>query len=250
VLSLLEEHAAHIGPVLIVFAAILCLWLHDLRTQPEHDEVARRREWNTEVKEHRLQTRPTRRVARHAVALLIAVFLLLATSLVLYATETLGEPQLLLVIWAHVVLGVAICAMTAIKLRAVGCRKIRRTMRFESLSRVTSSATLTALLVPLLVTGVILVFAPSTSGFAARLHLLVAAWFSLLVIMHTYSLVRGVIARLGIRPNPSRIPRVAAGALPLAATASGDPQCPHTTSARGRTQTAPTAPSITKEGSA
>ena len=241
-LNLLEAHAPHIGPVLFVFGAILWLWLRDLRTQPADDERERRREWNAEAKAHRLQSRTTRRVSRHALVLLGGVALLLGTSIVLYVTETLGGPQLLLMVWAHTVLGLGICTLAFLKLRAIGTRKIRRTMRFESLLRITSSTTLTALLLPLLVTGVILVFVPSTSGFAARLHLLMAAWFSLLVITHTVSLVRGVTARLG-RDRSAPTGRLSSR-VPLALATP--PQRP---SSRERVQAATqAASSITKEG--
>lgn len=249
-LRLLEEHAPHIGPVIVVFAAILWLWLRDLRTRPQDDELERRREWNMEEQEHRLQTRPTRRVARHSIVLLASVGSLLVTSLALYVTETLGGPRLLLVVWAHVVLGLGVCVATLAKLRAVGRRKIRRTMRFESLLRVTSSATLVALLAPLLVTGVILIFVPSASGFAARLHLLVATWFAVLVIYHTVTLLRGVAARLKL--GRSRLPtsRVVQPALALAPTSRGDEAFlpPAASAAAGRAEARTPTPSITREG--
>jgi hypothetical protein len=41
VLRLLEEHAVHAGPPIILFVVIAWLWLRDLRTEPEPGDAQR-----------------------------------------------------------------------------------------------------------------------------------------------------------------------------------------------------------------
>lgn len=195
-LNILIEHAPHIVPAVIVGGAILWLYLRDLRTEPSPEERERLAQWHAEQAQQRAQRLPRRSVARASVALLVTLAAVFVTSIALFVDEVAGGPKLPTVLWAHVAVALLLCALVVAKIKAIGWTRLRRTLRFETLFRVSASVVLATLLVPLLVTGTIMIFDPGTSGFPTRLHLLVAVWFGALALAHTIKLAPATFAQL------------------------------------------------------
>lgn len=200
-LRLLEEHAVHIGPPIVIFAAIAWLWLRDLRMEPEPGDGQRLAEWRASLRAHQRAPRASPRVGRLAWALLALTTGVLVTSALLYLSALDGLPRIAAVIWVHVALATLICLVAGAKLKAIGLGRLRRTLRFATPLRVAGSTSLTALLVPLLVTGVILAVQPTFTGFAANFHLLVAVWWTALAFAHVIQLWQS-LRRAHVRGKP------------------------------------------------
>ena len=68
-----------------------------------------------------------------------------------------------------------------------------------------------ALLVPLLITGIVLLIAPSTGSFMAYLHLVAAAWWTAMLVWHLWRYMAPAVRSAGAggplrRPRRSRAP--------------------------------------------
>lgn len=106
-----------------------------------------------------------------------------ATGAVLYGLDVGNDSVPGAVIWIHSGIGALALLLVVYKVGDLGLARIRRAFGRDRLSDLVS-VILGILSVPLLATGVGLLFAPSTSSFFAYTHLISAAWWTGLLVWH------------------------------------------------------------------
>ncbi len=134
-----------------------------------------------------------------------------ATGAVLYGLDVGGGSVPGAVIWIHSGISLLALLLVVYKVAYTGTARIRRAFSRDRLPELVS-VILGILSVPLLVTGVGLLFAPSTGSFFAYAHLISAAWWTGLLVWHLRRYV-GASLRAAFRADRS-IP-VAVTRLPV-----------------------------------
>src|SRR6185437_1621874 len=124
-------------------------------------------------------------VARRALLALAPLLGAVATGAVLYGLDVGRDRPSAGVIWSHVGFSVLALLLVAYKLKALGGTRLRHAIRAQRLSDILSLV-LGALLVPLLITGIMLLVAPSTGSFTAYLHLVGSAWWTAMLVWHLW----------------------------------------------------------------
>lgn len=126
-----------------------------------------------------------RGVARRGLVALAPLLGAVATGAVLYGLDVGRDRAGAGVIWTHVGFSILAMLLVGYKLKALGGVRLRRAFTGQRLSDVLSLV-LGALLVPLLITGIVLLIAPSTGSFMAYLHLVGAAWWTAMLVWHLW----------------------------------------------------------------
>ncbi len=163
-------------------------------------------------------------VARRGLLALGPLVGAVATGAVLYGLDVGGGAVPGAVIWIHS--GISLLALLLVVYKVVNLgpalpTRIRRAFSRERLPELVS-VILGVLSVPLLATGIGLLFAPSTSSFFAYSHLVSAAWWTGLLVWHLRRYVRASL-RAALRPQQVQAPASAASARPVpAANVRGD----------------------------
>lgn len=124
-----------------------------------------------------------RSVARRGLLALGPLLGAVATGAVLYGLEVGGGSVPGAVIWIHSGIGLLALLLVVYKVADTGPARIRRAFSRDRLPELVS-VILGILSVPLLVTGVGLLLAPSTGSFFAYAHLISAAWWTGLLVWH------------------------------------------------------------------
>ena len=143
-----------------------------------------------------------------------------ATGAVLYGLDVGRDHAGAGVIWTHVGFSILAMLLVGYKLKALGGLRLRHAITGQRLADVLS-LTLGALLVPLLITGVVLLIAPGTGSFMAYLHLVAAAWWTAMLVWHLWRYMApavrsaaGRVASLRRLRRRSRPPRARTDLLP------------------------------------
>jgi hypothetical protein len=176
VTKLLVTHGAHIGFVLVGVVAFL--WTAYRKPVGDAAHVDPR-----PADPRPPAPRASLPVARRALIALGPLLGALATGAIVYGMNLGGSSVPGAVIWAHAGVSLLALLLVAYKVSAVRRAHIRRGLSLKRLS-VLASVALGALSVPLLVTGIQLLFAPRGSSFAAYAHLVASAWWSGLLVWH------------------------------------------------------------------
>jgi len=124
-----------------------------------------------------------RSVARRGLLALGPLVGTVATGAVLYGLDVGGGAVPGAVIWVHSGISMLALLLVVYKVADLGLARIRRALRRDRLTELVSLI-LGVLSVPLLVTGIGLLLAPSTSSFFAYSHLVSAAWWTGLLVWH------------------------------------------------------------------
>jgi hypothetical protein len=124
-----------------------------------------------------------RSVARRGLLALGPLLGAVATGAILYGLDVGGGPAPGAVIWVHSGISMLALLLVVYKVADLGLARIRRAFGRDRLTELVSII-LGVLSVPLLVTGIGLLFAPSTSSFFAYSHLVSAAWWTGLMVWH------------------------------------------------------------------
>jgi hypothetical protein len=106
-----------------------------------------------------------------------------ATGAILYGLDVGGGSVPGAVIWIHSGISALALLLVLYKVGDLGMARIRRAFGRDRLPELVS-VVLGILSVPLIVTGVALLFAPSTSSFFSYAHLISAAWWTGLLVWH------------------------------------------------------------------
>jgi hypothetical protein len=155
-----------------------------------------------------------RSVARRGLLALGPLLGAVATGAVLYGldVDVGGGAVAGAVIWIHSGISLLALLLVVYKVGDLGVARIRRAFTRERLPELVS-VVLGILSVPLLATGIGLLFAPSTSSFFAYSHLVAAAWWTGLLVWHLRRYV-GASLRAALRPQPTHATGPAAPAAP------------------------------------
>jgi hypothetical protein len=156
-------------------------------------------------------------VARRALLALAPLLGAVATGAVLYGLDVGRDRPGAGVIWSHVGFSVLAMLLVGYKLKALGGVRLRRAITGQRLSDVLSLV-LGALLVPLLITGIMLLVAPSTGSFTAYLHLVGGAWWTAMLVWHLWRYMAPAVRSAG-RPAAVTVTAPPASAVVPAASA-------------------------------
>ena len=137
-----------------------------------------------------------RGVARRGLVALAPLIGAVATGAVLYGLDVGRDHAGAGVIWTHVGFSILAMLLVGYKLKALGGLRLRHAITGQRLADVLSLV-LGALLVPLLITGVVLLIAPSTGSFMAYLHLVAAAWWTAMLVWHLWRYMAPAVRSAG-----------------------------------------------------
>jgi hypothetical protein len=135
-------------------------------------------------------------VARRGLVALAPLLGAVATGAVLYGLDVGRDHAGAGVIWTHVGFSILAALLVAYKLKALGGVRLRLAITRRRLADLLSLV-LGALLVPLLVTGIVLLIAPSTGSFMAYLHLVAAAWWTAMLVWHLWRYMAPAVRAAG-----------------------------------------------------
>jgi hypothetical protein len=140
----------------------------------------------------------------------------LATGAVLYGMNLGGGAVPGAVIWGHTGVSVLALLLVGYKLASMRGKRILRGLSLRRFSEVLSLV-LAVLSVPIVISGVDLLLAPSSGSFAAYSHLVASAWWTGLLLWHLRRYVGAslrAVAGRPVAPAPAAAPGRAAAALP------------------------------------
>jgi hypothetical protein len=124
-----------------------------------------------------------RSVARRGLLALGPLLGAVGTGAILYGVNVGGSAPAGTLIWVHAGLSLLALLLVGYKLADLGPRRLRHGLTLRRLPKLLSMV-LGALSVPLLITGIDLLLAPSTGSFAAYTHLVTSAWWTGLLLWH------------------------------------------------------------------
>ncbi len=186
-MNVLVQHIPHAIPVVIIWGIMLRYW--QVQRRLERDEVPTAPGASFASRAPSAAVAPVAAPVRRSVAMrgLLALGPLvgaLATGLVIYALNLgrghAGEAA----IWTHVGLSLLALLLVAYKIADIGLTRLREGLSGRRALRATGSLLLLALWVPLLVSGVALLIAPSQASFTAYAHLIASVWWAGLFLWH------------------------------------------------------------------
>jgi hypothetical protein len=125
-----------------------------------------------------------REAARRGAIVLGPMLAAIATGAVIYGVDIAAVRPGHGLIWAHVGFSLLVCLLALYKLAEVEPAQIRRGWRMGRVLETVGSVLLGALLVPLLLSGIVLLASPSSVSYFAYTHLIASAWWTLLVMWH------------------------------------------------------------------
>jgi hypothetical protein len=181
--KLLAAHWPHL--IFVVIGIVAFLWA---AYRPERDADDRAGNRRPVEPERRAQPAPKianvrRSVARRGLLALGPLVATVATGAVLYGLDVGGGSVPGAVIWIHSGISMLALLLVVYKVAGSGMTRIRRAFARDRLPELVS-VILGVLSVPLIVTGVGLLLAPSTSSFVAYSHLISSAWWTGLLVWH------------------------------------------------------------------
>jgi hypothetical protein len=203
------RHLPHIVPSVLGFGVVLWLWFADARAKRRgegvHAEAAPAAVPVPAPLPRRRPDGPVRlEAARRGILLLGPILAATATGAVIYAIDLdSGHPGRGLA-WFHSGFGTLVLLLAVYKLADADPKRLRAGWRLGRVLETAGSLLLAVLLVPLLITGIALLAAPSSASFSAYAHLVAGAWWTVLVLWHLWRyLVRAVrsVRRTGTVPN-------------------------------------------------
>jgi hypothetical protein len=165
-----------------------------------------------------MQPRPSSRWRRRR-PLLGAV----ATGAILYGLDVGGSQVPGAVIWVHAGISTLAALLVVYKVSDLGVARIRRAFSRARLHELVS-VVLALLSVPLGVTGVALLLAPSTGSTMAYLHLISSAWWTGLMAWHLRRYLRASLRAAFSGPQPAPAGRTLSHPALAAHVARSDPQ--------------------------
>jgi len=182
----LLEHGAHL--IFVVIGIVAFCWI---AYRPERDGDHRPRDPRREHLESLVlaaKAEPApghirRSVARRGLLAFGPLLGAVATGAVLYGISVGNHPAPGAVIWVHSGISALALLLVVYKVADLGAGRIRIAFTRQRLTELVSVA-LGLVSLPLAVTGIALLFAPSTGSFLAYIHLISAAWWTGLLAWH------------------------------------------------------------------
>jgi len=204
--QILVQHGAHIG--FVVIGVFVFFWM---AYRPERKSDDRERDTGAARLERMAREaamavpKPghvNRSVARRGLLALGPLLGTLATGAILYGISVGNAPLPGAVIWVHAGISALALLLVAYKVTGMGTLRIRRAFTRQRLSELVSMALL-GLSVPLALTGIVLLFAPSSGSFFAYMHLISSAWWTGMLAWHLRRYL-GASLRAALRGSENR----------------------------------------------
>ncbi|HYB27290.1 MAG TPA: hypothetical protein VEF89_11795 [Solirubrobacteraceae bacterium] len=197
----LVEHGAHL--VFVLIGVVAFFWMayrpeRDAKDRPLRDAASRPREPLPPPAATPAPSHVRRSVARRGLLALGPLLGAVATGAILYGMGIGRGPVPGAVIWVHSGISALALLLVAYKVADSGVTRLRRAFARERLPELVSLA-LGAVSVPLAVTGLALLFAPSTASFFAYTHLISSVWWTGLLAWHLRRYL-GPSLRAAMRP--------------------------------------------------
>jgi hypothetical protein len=217
--KVLAQHWPHFG--FLVVGVFVFLWM---AYKPDHGEAGKAAAPVDPVAPAPAPapTNVRRSVARRGLMALGPLLGTVATGAILYGLDVGGDSVPGAVIWVHAGISTLAALLVVYKVSDLGVARIRRAFSRARLHELVS-VVLALLAVPLAVTGVALLLAPSTGSTMAYLHLISSAWWTGLMVWHLRRYLRASL-RSALSARPARAGAAAPGqamaAAPPATTAS------------------------------
>ena len=202
--KILAAHWPHL--IFVVIGVVAFLWVA-YRPERESDERGGRFAPASAVEPASPAPKATavrRSAARRGLLALGPLLGTVATGAILYGLDVGGGSVPGAVIWIHSGISALALLLVLYKVGDLGMARIRRAFSRDRLPELVSMV-LGMLSVPLIVTGVALLFAPSTSSFFSYAHLISAAWWTGLLVWHLRRYV-GASLRAVFKRRPARRP--------------------------------------------
>ena len=197
--KVLAQHWPHFGIVLVGVVAFL--WA---AYRPAKDQTASAPVADADAAPAPLNVR--RSTARRGMLALGPLLAAVATGALLYGLDVAGSSVPGAVIWVHAGISTLAALLVAYKVADMGWARIGRALRRVRLYELVSIV-LALLGLPLTVSGIALLLAPSTASFMAYLHLISSAWWTGLMVWHLRRYLRASLrAAFSGRP-PARAGR-------------------------------------------
>jgi hypothetical protein len=193
--NFLVQHWPHFG--IVVLGVFAFLWA---AYKPERSDVARPEE---QAAPQPAPTNVRRSVARRGLLALGPLLGALATGAILYGLDVAGSPVPGAVIWVHAGISTLAALLVVYKFADMGLPRIRRAFTRARVHELVS-VVLVLLAVPLGVTGVALLLAPSTGSTMAYLHLISSAWWTGLLVWHLRRYLRASLRAVFGGRRPAR----------------------------------------------
>jgi hypothetical protein len=179
------SHLPHIVPIVGVFLAVGWGYYKSISAPPDEEKDPER--WRSELDARRRswRSRPIRRgVARRGLMALGPLLAAAATGAVIYGVDLSGSHPGEALAWFHAGIATLGGLLVSYKLAELGATMLRARLVTEKLLDTVLSFVMLVLFVPLLITGALLLIAPSSSSFEAYAHLVISAWWTFLLAVH------------------------------------------------------------------
>ena len=183
-------HLPHLLPPIIalVFLGRLAVWAS--KQPPSHYTDEQVEEWVRlqAAEEARLRAPVRRRTALLGLAALAPIVLAFGTGLWIYTLALRGDFSPGWLIWLHIVTSVIALALATAKTAELGWRRIVGRIQASRPQDAIASLVMLGLGVPILLTGVVMYFAPSGGDFSPidYLHIITGVWWALIVQWHLF----------------------------------------------------------------
>jgi lysylphosphatidylglycerol synthetase-like protein (DUF2156 family) len=165
----------------------------------------------------------SRSVARRGLLALGPLLATVATGAILYGLDVGGDSVPGAVIWVHSGISTLAALLVAYKVSDLGFARVRRAFSRARMHELVS-VVLALLSVPLAVTGVALLLAPSTGSTMAYLHLISSAWWTGLMVWHLRRYLRASLrSALSAAPGARQAARAGGSAIVPGASAPATP---------------------------
>ncbi len=189
-------HLPHLLPPALGFMFLIKVGFWAADQPPQHYEDDEVEAWRAERDRRKAaRRRPVRRaVARLGVLALIPLFAAIVTGLVIYTFNIRDDRPSSALIWTHTAVSVLALALTTWKVALMGRRRLSRDLSVRRPQASLSSLALLALGVPLLATGIWLLFSPSGSSTTDYVHLITSVWWTLLLQWHLWRYLSRALA--------------------------------------------------------
>jgi hypothetical protein len=201
-------HLPHLLPPLLAFGFLtrLGLWAADQPPQQFGDEEVLA--WRAERDALRAERlRPvSRRASRLGLIALAPLLLTFGTGLAIYTFNLRGDRPSALHIYVHTAAAVLALLLISVKVARLGWQHIRREVTVQKPQRAISSLILLGLGVPLAATGFWLLLQPDGDSVLDYFHLIVSAWWTVLLQWHLWRYLGRAVSAAVRRPQTDQAP--------------------------------------------
>ena len=200
-------HIPHFLPAVVGLGFLTRFGVYAMRLPPAHLNDEELAEWHRRKEAQRVPPRPvamaTARLSMVALPLLITG---LVTGLLVYTIDLRDHRPSAAMLWTHTLTSTAGLLLVLLKLRALEPGRIREGLRLRNAFTEGVSLVLLASAVPLLITGIPLVWDPAHDSLVARTHLVVAAVWMVVFQIHVFRyFARALKATHGGPPQPGEL---------------------------------------------